>query len=125
MKTFFKVIGYGVLGILAFSVLLALFSPKQQYNSPPNSNKKTEVASITTQQDQIVIEKLKLRAKRDWPNDYTTQEFWVNQQIEDYEYMKSIPQDPIKKKAQKDWPFDFTTQKYWYNEQIEAKERIK
>jgi len=86
-------------------------------------------AEIQTEQasaeKQAIIEKLKARAKRDWPNDYTTQEFWVNQQIEDYEYMLTIENNSIKKQAQRDWPLDFSTQKFWYNEQIEAKERMK
>lgn len=72
-----------------------------------------------------IIEKLKEKAKRDWPNDYSTQEFWVNQQIDDYEYMLSVENNSIKAKAQKDWPLDFSTQKFWYNEQIEAQERMK
>jgi hypothetical protein len=74
---------------------------------------------------EVILEKLKAKAKNDWPDDYTTQEFWVNQQIEDYEYMLTIEDNSIKLKAQKDWPLDFSTQKYWYNEQIEAQERIK
>jgi hypothetical protein len=72
-----------------------------------------------------IKEKLKAIAKRDWPNDYTTQEFWVNQQIDDYEYMLTIENNSIKAKAQKDWPLDFSTQKFWYNEQIEAQERMR
>jgi hypothetical protein len=74
---------------------------------------------------EAILEKLKSKAKSDWPNDYTTQEFWVNQQIEDYEYMLNIEDNSVKLKAQKDWPLDFSTQKYWYNEQIEAQERMK
>lgn len=74
---------------------------------------------------EAIVEKLKAKAKTDWPDDYTTQEFWVNQQIEDYEYMLTIEDNSIKLKAQKDWPLDFSTQKYWYNEQIEAQERMK
>lgn len=73
-----------------------------------------------------IVEKLKAKAKRDWPDDYTTQEYWINEQIEAYHQMLLIPNDDkIKKKAQRDWPLDFSTQLYWYNEQIEAKERIK
>jgi hypothetical protein len=75
-------------------------------------------------EDATVIQKLKAIAKRDWPNDYSTQEYWINQEIEDYRYMQTIPNDAIKRQAQRDWPFDFTTQKYWYNEQIAAKERL-
>ena len=74
---------------------------------------------------QQIIKKLKAKAKRDWPNDYVTQEYWVNEQIEAYEYMLKIKDNPIKKQAQRDWPLDFSTQKFWYNEQIEARERLK
>lgn len=81
-------------------------------------------AKIKSEKEQIVV-KLKKRAKRDWPNDYTTQEYWINEQIEAYEYMLTIENNSIKKQAQRDWPLDFTTQKYWYNEQIEARERLK
>lgn len=72
-----------------------------------------------------IIIRLKKRAKRDWPNDYTTQEYWINEQVEAYEYMLTIKDNSIKKQAQRDWPIDFTTQKYWYNEQIKAKQRLK
>jgi len=74
---------------------------------------------------EAIKEKLKAKAKRDWPNDFTTQEFWVNQQMDDYEYMLTIEDNSIKQKAQHDWPLDFSTQKFWYNEQIDAQERMK
>lgn len=77
------------------------------------------------EKDLLVLKKIKEIAKRDWPNDYTTQEYWINEQMEAYEYMKQIPDDKIKRKAEQDWPYDFSTQKYWYNEQVQAKERIK
>ena len=86
-----------------------------------NSGLDTKVEDAKKQ----IIEKLKARAKRDWPNDFTTQEYWINEQIGAYEYMLEIENNSIKKQAQRDWPLDFTTQKYWYNEQIEAKERLK
>ena len=85
---------------------------------------KDSIAEIKTQKEQIVA-RLKKRAKRDWPNDFTTQEFWINQQIENYEYMLTIENNLIKRQAQRDWPIDFTTQKFWYNQQIEARERLK
>ena len=72
-----------------------------------------------------IREKLKAKAKKDWPDDFTTQEYWVNEEMEAYKYMKTIPDGSIKRKAQHDWPLDFSTQKFWYNEQIEAKERMK
>lgn len=92
-------------------------------NGSPTPQTTTEDKS--QQEVDAIREKLKAKAKRDWPNDYTTQEYWVNEQIEAFEFMKTIPDGSIKRKAQHDWPLDFSTQKYWYNEQIEAKERLK
>jgi len=68
---------------------------------------------------------LKAKARKDWPDDYTTQEFWINEQINAYEYMLATENNSIKTKAQQDWPLDFTTQKFWYDEQIEAQERMR
>lgn len=94
-----------------------------------NSTEAESVANVEQDkadaEKEAVKEKLKAKAKRDWPNDFTTQEFWVNQEIEDYEYMLTIEDNSIKQKAQHDWPLDFTTQKFWYNEQIDAQERMK
>jgi hypothetical protein len=96
--------------------------PVQVNSAPTEADIQAEQASA---EKEAIIEKLKARAKRDWPNDYTTQEFWVNEQIEAYEYMLTIENNSIKKQAQRDWPLDYATQKFWYNEQIEAKERMK
>lgn len=95
--------------------------------APANSTLTTTDAAATNSdpEREKVIEKLKARAKRDWPDDYTTQEYWINQQLDDYAYMLTIEDNSIKRKAQRDWPLDFSTQRYWYNEQIEAKERLK
>ncbi|WP_395051595.1 hypothetical protein [Flavobacterium sp.] len=95
----------------------------------PNTVETETVANVehdkADAEKESITEKLKAKAKRDWPDDYTTQEFWVNEQIGAYEYMLTIENNSIKEKAQKDWPLDFTTQKFWYNEQIEAQERMK
>lgn len=72
-----------------------------------------------------IMNKLRKVAERDWPEDYTTQEYWLNQQKQCYAYMTTVPDSKLKRKAQRDWPLDFSTQKYWYNEQIEAKNRLK
>jgi hypothetical protein len=86
--------------------------------------KNTEKDVIDVAKEEI-IQKLKAKARKDWPDDYTTQEFWVNEQINAYEYMLTIENNSIKAKAQQDWPLDFTTQKFWYDEQIEAQERMR
>ena len=86
-------------------------------------NKDAVIEKSSNEKD-IIEEKLKARARRDWPNDYTTQEYWVNEELEAYDYMLTIEDNPIKQQAQRDWPLDFSTQKYWYNEQVEARERM-
>lgn len=83
-----------------------------------------EIEIKTDPKKDAVIAQLKEKAKKDWPNDYSTQEYWINEEIQAYDYMETIEDNPIKRQAQKDWPLDFSTQKYWYEEQIEAKERI-
>lgn len=75
-------------------------------------------------EEERITGKLKARAARDWPNDYATQEYWINKELEDYKYMLTLPDGPIKRQAERDWPYDFSTQKFWYDEQVEAKERL-
>lgn len=89
-----------------------------------NESNITSVVETSPSEKEIIAEKLKVKAQRDWPDDYTTQEYWVNEQLEAYDYMLGIESNSIKKQAQRDWPLDFTTQKYWYNEQVEARERM-
>lgn len=100
---------------------------EQLKNWDEETNRYTGYADKNKTEDERngIIEKLKEKAKRDWPNDYTTQEYWINEQIKAYEYMLTIEKNSIKSKAQRDWPLDYSTQKFWYNEQIEARERLK
>ena len=131
--------------IVAVVILLLLYAKNYSANQAPSDLDKAydavkveqqqtpqaEASQPTTEVEredsikEIIHNKLKDKAKRDWPNDYTTQEYWINQQLEAYEQMKQIPNDAIKRQAQRDWPLDFSTQLYWYNQQIEAKERLK
>lgn len=71
-----------------------------------------------------VKSKLQAKAMRDWPDDFMTQEYWINEQIACYKYMLTVPESRIKEKAQRDFPLDFMTQKYWYNSQVDALERL-
>ena len=126
---------FTITGIIAL-IIIANFGVNDKkpavVNTPVEHQEKEIIqpSESEVQQQQLdnekseVIAKLKAKAARDWPDDYSTQEFWVNQEIEDYEYMKGIEDNSIKRKAQHDWPLDFTTQKFWYNEQIDARERM-
>lgn len=130
----------GVTAVISLIVLINLGGSDKTSTASTDSQNLVETENTNTtetetvanaEQDkadaekEAITEKLKGKAKRDWPNDFTTQEFWVNQQIDDYEYMLTIDNNSLKAKAQQDWPLDFTTQKFWYNQQIEAQERMK
>ncbi|WP_432714400.1 hypothetical protein [Pedobacter sp.] len=127
-----KVILYVFLGFIALGILRGMFAN----STTPDDSTSTEASTTQIEnvspkpevqadpEDNAILLKLKAKAKEDWPDDYSTQEFWVHQEMEDYQYMKTIKAGPIKRKAQRDWPLDFSTQKFWYNEQIQAKERM-
>lgn len=100
---------------------LSLQTAVPQQTNPPATE---PIETVNSDEKEIII-KLKEKAAKSWPNDYTTQEYWINEEIEAYRYMLTIPGDDIKKQAENSWPLDYTTQKYWYNEQIEARERLK
>lgn len=68
--------------------------------------------------------KLSTEAQKRWPEDYSTQEYWINEEISAYHRMKKIPNDPIKKRAQRQWPVDYSVQEHWYKEQVAAKKRL-
>ncbi len=115
-------------GVFSLFVFLAFGSVDDDKKSTATSD--ISVLSGENQNQEMnaeksnISEKLKAKAKEDWPNDYTTQEFWVKEQLEAYDYMLTIPEDDLKQKAQTDWPLDFVTQKFWYDEQVKARERL-
>lgn len=133
-SAFGKVVLYGFLGFLGIGLLSAMFGKEEAMPSEKTATEKmrtyidTNMAEDNVKADpaeEVVLAKLKAKARQDWPDDYSTQEFWVNKEIADYKYMNEIPDGSIKSRAQQDWPLDFSTQKFWYNQQIEAQERMK
>lgn len=118
-----------LLAITKISVERKMITFNEERERKKQEEKKTQkvkLANLQIQEEERIITILKAKAKRDWPDDYSVQEYWINEQIEAYHYMLTIPDnDRIKKKAQRNWPLDFSTQRFWYNEQIEAKERLK
>lgn len=135
-----KVWKIGVTIIIALIVIANLGTDDKTSTVSPETKNVVETEQLNTKETETVvsveqdkadaeketiIEKLKAKAKRDWPNDFLTQEFWVNEQIDAYEYMLTVEDNSIKARAQKDWPLDFLTQKFWYNEQVDAQERMK
>lgn len=138
-----------VLSSVIYGVLLVMFiyfmTPADEERTAGSAVESRSIAGDTTQvamvanitlpepvveedlaklEEYRVMLKLKAKAERDWPNDYTTQEYWINQEMEDYKYMLAIPEGPIKNQAEWNWPYDYTTQKYWFDEQIEGRERL-
>ena len=72
-----------------------------------------------------MIEKIKAKAKRDYPNDYTIQKMMYDQAVENYFYMKTVTDLEVKKNVERDYPLDFTVQKMMYDQEIDAKEQMK
>ncbi len=141
-------IAYGGLLFLFFILFSAVNKPNlegiQENKSTPNSetsepaftspNQPTIDQTLTTpeanndnysEEDQKMINKIKAKAKRDWPNDYTVQKMTFDQAVEDYLYMKTVTDLSIKRKVQRDWPMDFTVQKMMYDQEVDAKEQMK
>lgn len=132
MKNYKHLISAGLFSLFIF-IAFGSMDDKKDKISAYKSLRSSETSDIHPQEleakstdpkKEAVIIRLKEKAKKDWPNDYTTQEFWINEQIEAYDYMETIQDNTIKQQAQRDWPLDFSTQKFWYEEQLEAKKRI-
>ena len=132
--TFGKVVLYGFLGFIGIGVLSAMFGKEKGLPTERIATEQEQISVDTTptednvkvdSEEEAVLAKLKAKARQGWPDDYSTQEYWVNTELEDYKYMKEVPAGSLKSKAQRNWPLDFSTQKYWYTEQIEAQKRMK
>jgi len=116
------------IGILVFSCSveeqerkeLTIESPTDRWTK---EEKQSEVVKIDSNRIEVELQ-LKQKARKDWPNDFITQEYWVSQQLEDYEFMRSIPNDALKAEVERNFPLDYTTQKYWYGEQSRARNRM-
>lgn len=90
-----------------------------------DNNEKQKIAILKSENEQKIFKIIKQKAIRNWPEDYVTQEYWINKQINSYKYMLTINDNSkVKKNAQQNWPYDYVTQEFWYNKQIQAKERI-
>lgn len=130
-------ISFFAVATIYVGVLVSCSQPHEQHPASESYETTTEAQepALSPEEQQLyeaaarertaIIEQLKAKAARDWPNDYSTQEFWINEQIVAYDHMLTVHDDAVKRAAQRDWPLDFTTQKYWYYQQMEAKERLK
>lgn len=74
--------------------------------------------------DLKILEKIKAKAQKDFPDDYSTQKYVIEEQMQAYQYMKSVPASKLKSKVEKQFPLDFSTQKYEYDEQMQSKQEL-
>ena len=99
-------------------------------NVQPTDGNNTQSASEDngtsyTATDQIIISKIKAKAKRDYPKDYYIQKAMYDQEVDAYFYMKTVTDREVEKKVQRDYPMDFYIQKAMYDQEIDAKEQMK
>ncbi|MES9672810.1 hypothetical protein ABWK23_21105, partial [Bacillus pseudomycoides] len=74
------------------------------------------------------MNKVKEKAKQDFPDDYMTQNFVAGEQSKAFDFLngveiKSQEELNVMKKALGDFPNDFMTAKFVYEEQIKAKSK--
>lgn len=95
--------------------------------------KKTVKVVIDKQENESEKELIIKRSKIEWPDDYSMQEYYINEQSEALknflklqEEIKNIPEKfKIFQKAVSEWPKDYTMQLYHAKEQLEALENIR
>jgi len=96
-------------------------TPTRSYSMQTPVPQPTENFSVD---DIKSFDRIRAKAERDYPNDYTVQKYTVETEIEAYKYMKTVPESKLKTRVQRDYPNDFTVQKYIYNADMDAKEEL-
>jgi len=101
-----------------------------------NKIAKKEILEILENADISVSEEekktIKSKSKIEWPDDYSMQEYYINEQIQALENIKVLKENVknhaeksrIIDKAIREWPQDYTMQIYKANEEIEAYLRL-
>jgi len=95
----------GILAVFVFFLSPATKEGPLHSNSLPNTTADTVIKIDSGTAATSVVED-PAKTEQDWPNDYTTQEYWINRELEDYQYTLAIPDGPIKRQAERDWPYD-------------------
>ena len=88
------------------------------------------MVSLTFAQDvpSYILDKIKQKAEREWPNDYLMQKHTIDTQVKKYieveNYSDSrIPYDildSIKEKSMRNWPDDYLMQKHTIDTQVKS-----
>ncbi|KKZ96976.1 hypothetical protein B4147_5851 [Bacillus wiedmannii] len=94
--------------------------PKQEQTTGTLANPVKSIDKTET------MNKVKEKAKKDFPDDYSTQNYVANKQSKAFDYLnnieiKSQEELNIINKALRDFPTDFSTAKYVYERQMKAK----
>lgn len=87
--------------------------------------KEIAAQQLEEENEKKILEKIKRKVERDYPNDYFIQKGLYDQEIESYNYMKTVSDLKIKRKVERDYPNDYFIQKGIYNQEVEAKEQMK
>ncbi|WP_243526209.1 hypothetical protein [Bacillus pseudomycoides] len=110
---------------------------KQEVQQPekkeePNKEPQQATGAFTNPMKSIdktgAMNKVKEKAKQDFPNDYMTQNFVADEQSKAFDFLhgveiKSQEELNVMKKALGDFPNDFMTAKFVYEEQMKAKSK--
>ena len=72
------------------------------------------------------------QSKIEWPNDYSMQEYYINEQLQALTDVKNLQKEVkehleknrIVQRAIQEWPKDYTMQLYRANEEIKAYQRL-
>jgi len=83
------------------------------------------IEKVSIEEIDIVAEKIKAKAAKDWPDNFQMQKFQIEQETEAYNTIRGLINTPdynsdILKKAIDDWSDSYQMQKYQYEKQLEA-----
>jgi hypothetical protein len=110
-----------ILELFLAAYFLASGISKERAENKPSISKASINADIKIRKanaaEDSIFEILSKKVKQKFPNDFYTQECWINQQMKDYEYMLNCKDVALKEKAQRNLPLDFSAQKYYYDDQ--------
>ena len=128
----------GCLGIVLFFFILVILtdfgadSPRPSYSSSRRLGTSSKSSVSTGQGKPIKTENIALSrsaeeeirdfAKREYPNDYSMQQYVYENQISAHRYMSNVADSEVKKIATREYPYDYSMQKYTYDNQFSAKQ---
>lgn len=118
-----------IFGVPSYCLRVTVTPTTSTYSSAPSSftaypSPTVKSTPQLSNDDAKILEKIKTKAQKQFPDDYSTQKYEIESQMEAYNYMKTVPSSKLKSKAEKEFPLDFSTQKYEYDSQMKAKQEL-